>query len=313
LDLVGSGASHEELSDAVAQMKAAERSAEDERARRARVHASRHFRWHQEETGGIRGSFFCDEVAWANVAPLIEAEARARWRGDDVASLEACRLDALIDLLAGAGSEAGPGSPSRPRSGTRVQTLVIIDAEALRRGTTVGDETCQIEGIGPVSVAAATELLGQGSLRFIVKEGHDIATVTSSTRSIPSDLATALVVRDRTCVVPHCAKRLGLEIDHAQVDFAQGGATELSNLVRLCPEHHALKTYAGWKIDGGPGHWRWVAPEHPKSATFIARAKRLAAAKAAAQRDQHHQRNQRKSDPDAGTESGDDRNRPRRT
>ena len=77
----------------------------------------------------------------------------------------------------------GPATGSGPQArrsnrGSRVETLVIIDAEALRRGTTQGDELCEIEGIGPVSVAAGVELLGEGALRFVVKEGFDIKTVT---------------------------------------------------------------------------------------------------------------------------------------
>jgi hypothetical protein len=49
----------------------------------------------------------------------------------------------------------------------------------------------------------------------------------------------------------------------------------------LCPEHHALKTHGGWRLQGKPGSWKWIAPAHPKSAQYIARARRLAAAKAA--------------------------------
>lgn len=52
--------------------------------------------------------------------------------------------------------------------------------------------------------------------------------------------------------------------------------------MRLCPEHHALKTYGGWRIEGGPGNWKWVAPARPKSAGAIARASKLATAKAKA-------------------------------
>ena len=48
---------------------------------------------------------------------------------------------------------------------------------------------------------------------------------------------------------------------------------------QLCPEHHYLKTYGGWRLEGKPGAWEWVAPLHPKSAHFIARARKLAAAK----------------------------------
>jgi hypothetical protein len=160
--------------------------------------------------------------------------------------------------------------------------LIIVNAESLRRGSTQGDELCEIEGIGPVSVAAATELLSEGGFQYLVKEGFDIKTVTKSTRVIGNCIDLALMVRDRVCAVPGCAKRLGLERDHFGVDYKDGGQSELDNLVRLCPEHHALKTYGGWKLHGGPGNWKWIAPAHPKSAQYIARARQVAAAKAKA-------------------------------
>ncbi len=171
---------------------------------------------------------------------------------------------------------------------------MIIDAEALRRGTTQGDELCEIEGIGPVSVAAGVELLGEGALRFVVKEGFDIKTVTRSDRGITKAVEAALVVRDRTCCVPGCGKRLGLQRDHVFIDYGDDGPTELDNLVRMCPEHHALKTHGGWRLQGEPGNFTWVPPAHPKSAGAISRARKLATAKA-----------------QAGVTQ--DRNRPRRT
>src|ERR1700722_1810793 len=116
LKLVDEGASHKELSDKATQMRAAARSREDERLRRARVHTNRHFRWGQDENGGIRGEFLCDEVEWARGAPRLEAEARRRWKAagngnGGGASLEAYRLDAFIDLMGGAlrGAVGGRG------------------------------------------------------------------------------------------------------------------------------------------------------------------------------------------------------------
>jgi hypothetical protein len=149
----------------------------------------------------------------------------------------------------------------------------------LRRGTTEGDEICEIEGIGPVSVEAATELLSEASVRYVIREGFDIKTVTKLSRDVAAAVEAALIVRDRTCAVPGCGKRIGLERDHRGVDFGDDGPTELDNLVRLCPEHHHLKTHGGWRLEGKPGAWKWVAPAHPKSAHYIARARRLAAAK----------------------------------
>jgi len=279
LGLAENGASHQELSDAATRLRAAARSRESERARRARVHEGRHFRWRQSPEGGIRSEIWCDEIAWARVAPRLEAEAKERWKAAGKGeSLDAHRLDALLDLLARDGADEGSGSGARPH------TLVIVDAQALRRGSAEGDELCEIEGIGPVSVDAVVELVGEGGMQLLVKDGVDVRTVTSTRRDLPQRVEAALIVRDRTCVVKGCGKRYGLEGDHCWVDYEDEGPTCLDNLARLCPEHHALKTYGGWRLEGGPGHWDWIAPAHPKSAQFIARARQLAAAKAKAKR-----------------------------
>jgi hypothetical protein len=293
LKLVDEGASHKELIDAATQLRAASRSREDERLRRARVHTNRHFRWRQDDNGGIRGGFFCDEVEFARVAPRLEAAAKRRWKaagngngnGD---SLEAHRLDAFIDLLSGSGgfgsgSDDGDGDGDGRGHGPRPaapRTLIIVNAESLRRGTTEGDELCEIEGIGPVSVAAATELLSEGGFQYLVKEGFDIKTVTKSTRVIANCIDMALIVRDRVCARPGCAKRCGLETDHRQVDYGDNGPSELDNLVRLCPECHRLKTDGGWRLQGRPGAWEWVAPANAPSAQQMARARKVAVAKA---------------------------------
>jgi hypothetical protein len=306
LELVDQGASHKELRDTATRMRAASRSRENERLRRARVHTHRHLRWGQDEHGGIRGGFFCDEVEFARVAPRLEAEAKRRWRaagngpGGGVGdSLEAHRLDAFIDLLSGSdgfGSDSddaddsddddrgGGGGPDHGlRSGPRPaapRTLIIVNAESLRRGTTQGDELCEIEGIGPVSVAAAKELLSEGGFQYLVKEGFDIKTVTKSTRVIANCIDMALIVRDRVCARPGCGNSLGLERDHFQLDYGHDGPTELENLVRLCPECHKLKTDGGWRLEGRPGAWKWVAPAKPPSAQQMARARKVAVAKA---------------------------------
>ncbi len=111
LELLGRGASHQELADAAARLKATARSRETAHLRRARVHATRHLRVHQVESGGVRGEFFCDEVQWARVAPCIEARAKELWKaaGGGSEPLEAHRLDALIEQL------GGPGDPRQPR------------------------------------------------------------------------------------------------------------------------------------------------------------------------------------------------------
>ncbi len=277
LGMVGQ-ASQAELRDELSKMRAEARSREAAHEQRSRVHRSRHFRWRKDPCGGIRGEFFCDEAGWARVMPNLEAKAvalqkEAHRAGSDE-SLDAFRMDALLDLM----SQGGPGAaPS-----TAPSAIVLIDAESLRQGSMVPGGTCEIEGIGVVSVEAATELLGQGNVQFIVKDGVDIRTVTSAKRAIPKRVETALIARDRVCAVPGCGARHGLQIDHRDIDFADGGPTEFHNLVRLCRTHHDLKTYGGFRLEGDAPDWKWIPPAHPKSATYIARARRLAAIKAKA-------------------------------
>jgi hypothetical protein len=81
--------------------------------------------------------------------------------------------------------------------------------------------------------------------------------VTHFGRTIPAHLDTALRERDPVCAVPGCGIDYGLERDHV-IPFAEGGPTELDNLVRLCKRHHFLKTHRYWRLLGRPGAWRWV-------------------------------------------------------
>ncbi len=219
-------------------------------------------------------------MAWAKVAPRIETEARARWRAAGAQAsepFEAYRLDAFVDLLSRSGAKD---------TSARAECLVLVDAEALRRGSTRTGEICEIEGIGPVPVEAAVELLGEGSLRFLLKEGTDIRTVTKSSRDLAQKTARALMARDRVCVVPGCGKRLGLEGDHL-VEFEHDGPTTYDNLARICPAHHAMKTHGHWTLSGSAGQWKWTPPARPPSAGAISRARRVATAKAKGRSDRN--------------------------
>ena len=60
-----------------------------------------------------------------------------------------------------------------------------------------------------------------------------------STRTISRRLRRALEHRDGMCAVPGCGARRGLHAHHL-VHWEHGGATELENLVLLCPFHHRL-------------------------------------------------------------------------
>jgi hypothetical protein len=114
-----------------------------------------------------------------------------------------------------------------------------------------------------VPVALARAVLGESMLELVIKHGVDVVSVTSLGRAVPSALRRALEERDPRCVVPGCEVTRGLEIDHWRVDFAKGGRTELDNLCHLCHRHHGMKSYRGYRLEGGPGAWRWLPPPSP--------------------------------------------------
>jgi len=74
-----------------------------------------------------------------------------------------------------------------------------------------------------------------------------------STRTINRRLRRALEYRDRACVVPGCGATRGLHAHHIR-HWEHGGATELSNLVLVCPYHHRLHHRGGITITGDATH-----------------------------------------------------------
>ena len=143
---------------------------------------------------------------------------------------------------------------------------VMIDHEPLVRGSTLPGETCEIPGTGPVNVEWVRSLLGEAFVTAIVKKGKDITTVAHLGRHIPAELKTAMIVSGRECSIEGCTGREYLELDHCEVDHAQGGPTAKWNLTWMCSIHHTRKTQ-GWILGppdpetgkrslDPPGSWR---------------------------------------------------------
>ncbi len=173
--------------------------------------------------------------------------------------------DALCELVAdtagpGPGSASGPAQDSATEhTPPRVLVHVRVDYDALRRGSTKGGEVCEIPGVGPIPVSVARSLAEDAFLSVLVHRGADITAVAHQGRTIPAKLRSALIERDRSCVVPGCDVSDHLEIDHI-VDFAAGGPTRLDNLCRLCRWHHYLKTHHDHRILRDGGRWTWSEP-----------------------------------------------------
>ncbi len=233
-------------------------SASDEAARHVALHRSRRLRHWSDADGAFRLDLRTTPDAGATILAGLKpfcdqafAEARAAGRRE---STEAYAADALV-AMAGA---AGGGGTSGPRAVVHVR----VDHAALVRGHAEAGEMCEVPGVGPVPVATARAWASDAVLEALVTKGVDVVAVAHAGRSVTAAQRRALEQRDPTCVVVGCGLSQGLEIDHVD-GWALTRTTTIERLARLCRWHHHLKTYCGYRLDGSPGSWQLVAPEHP--------------------------------------------------
>ena len=240
-------ATTESMKELRGRARATERAALGEQAlhdRERRLHRRRSCRTWVPEEGGVRLEAWLTALDGARLVSALDCRTAQLGRGS-TESAEQVRADALVDLVCG-----GRG---------RAELCVRVDAGALVRGEVHEGESCEVDGVGPVSVEAARSLLGEAFCTLLVTKGTDITTVTSSTRFLPRKVRMAVEARDRCCVVPGCGSTFHLQIDHWRVDFHATGPTELANLCRLCSVHHRQKTDGVLVLGGGPGKW-WTRP-----------------------------------------------------
>ena len=174
------------------------------------------------------------------------AQARSDGRFE---TTDAYRADALVALVTGRGilgpKGNGSGAPSGRRpADPRATVSVVVDLEALRRGSVGEGERCEIPGVGPVGVEYARDLLGGALVELLIAKGTDVTTVYSAGRQVPMRVRSALLLRDPRCVVPHCDARLGLENDHWVTDFERHEA--LSN--RAVMKGHRRRLVAASRV-----------------------------------------------------------------
>ena len=184
-------------------------------------------------------------------------------RPGDTRSGSQRRADALVDLAA-AQLRCG-GHPDV--HGQRPHLTVTVSAETLRTGGAQG-QPAELAGVGPIHPETARRIAcdavrtvvtvappAAGSVSTVMRTPGVTLSVGRATRTIPVHIRTALCVRDRGCRFPGCDRPPAWTDGHHIIHWANGGPTQLDNLVSLCRPHHRAVHEQGWRIhiaDGIP-------------------------------------------------------------
>ena len=155
--------------------------------------------------------------------------------------------DALVRLASMAlGADSDPD---------RATVVVHVDAEHL------------VDGVGLTDLGLA---LPNPSLRRLSCDGrietveHDecgvVVGIDRASRRIPAWLSRALKHSDQGCRFPGCETRLWVHGHHI-IHWADGGRTDLDNLITLCGFHHTSVHEHGWRLSGDPNRdVTWIRP-----------------------------------------------------
>jgi hypothetical protein len=214
---------------------------DEERAKR--VHDGRSLRIWQDADGAgrieVKGPSPVIARFRAALAPHREAAFQEARRAGRRESADAIAFDGLVRWLDSQEDDAP--TRKRRRRNPDAEVIVLVDADALRRGSTEGGETCEIAGLGPVPVETAREILGDALLSIVIKQGVDIRTVVHTKRTINEVVQTALLAQGWKCSTPTCPNVRRLERDHVEA-ICLGGWTALSQLDLKCRDCHRDKT-----------------------------------------------------------------------
>ena len=126
------------------------------------------------------------------------------------------------------------------------EVVVHVDADTLS-GERISEQ-CQIED-GPVIAPELARRLGcDAALVTIVERDGEPLSVGRRTRAISPALRRALRRRDDGCRFPGCTNTRYLHAHHIE-HWAQGGRTELGNLIQLCSRHHRCVHEGGYAVE----------------------------------------------------------------
>ena len=218
----------------------------------------------------LRGEL--DAESGALVKTAIDALSHGL-RCGELRSASQRRADALVELAA---AQLRCGE-HRDVHGQRPHLTLTVSAAALRSGADADAQPAELRGVGPIHPETARRIAcdavrtvvtvapagdGAASVSGVDRDRGDgfvsaratPLSVGRATRTVPAHIRTALHLRDQGCRFPGCDAPPAWTDGHHIIHWADGGPTELENLVSLCRRHHRAVHEQGWRIHIADGN-----------------------------------------------------------
>jgi hypothetical protein len=188
----------------------------------------------------LNGRF--DEETGTRAGALLDslAERRSSDDGADFRSPQERYGDAFSDAV-----DLALNSPDLPmQAGERAHVMVAVSLDDLKSG--VGQAT--LGDTGTMTAAEArVHACDSMLIPAVLGEKSEPLNLGRLRRLVSAGLRRALFLRDRGCAFPGCHRPPRHTQGHHIHHWADGGPTDLNNLVLMCA-HHRLLHRSGWEV-----------------------------------------------------------------
>ncbi|NKR42789.1 DUF222 domain-containing protein [Rhodococcus hoagii] len=121
-------------------------------------------------------------------------------------------------------------------------------------------DIARLPHMGPLSIATARRIACDCHLTPIVMDDGVPLNLGRTSRTVSKKQRRALIARDHGCAFPGCGAPPAHCEGHHVKHWADGGPTDLDNLVLLCRYHHTLLHHSHWDVEIGADRHPWFTP-----------------------------------------------------
>ncbi|BCN84171.1 HNH endonuclease signature motif containing protein [Prescottella equi] len=156
----------------------------------------------------------------------------------------------------------------RPHLSLHVNAADLARSESAHEWTPTDDgsdlfgdkDIARLPHMGPLSIATARQIACDCHLTPIVMDDGVPLNLGRTSRTVSKKQRRALIARDHGCAFPGCGAPPAHCEGHHVKHWADGGPTDLDNLVLLCRYHHQLLHHSHWDVKIGADRHPWFTP-----------------------------------------------------